>query len=124
MSAESAKAWSETLESVDIGGGDAQELNARLQEMLAGQSEENIEAIMSQIGSMDITSIDAWEDLRYTFDELKIAIPTAELDAFIETGIEASHAIKKIDFLGLNNALQDTYEIIEKIKEGSGRIFS
>jgi hypothetical protein len=79
---------------------------------------------MGEINKVDLTNIDSWENLKLVFDELKIAMPTEALNEFIKQGIATSGAIKKIDFLGLNEALQNTYEIIEKIKESSSRVFS
>ena len=123
MSAESAKAWANTLETINMGGGDTQALHGELTNMLAGLTEEQVNAVMGQINAMDMADIGAWKELKYIFDDLNIPIATDALQAFIDKGIEVSNAIEKIDFDGLNESLNNTYELIKKIKEDSTRSF-
>jgi hypothetical protein len=91
--------------------------------LLSGLTEEQVNAVMGQINAIDMTDIDAWQDLKYVFDELNIPIANEALQTFIDKGIEASNAIEKIDFDGLNESLNNTYALIEKIKESSSRSF-
>jgi hypothetical protein len=106
-----------------MGGGDISGLQTELQGLLSGLTEEQVNAVMGQINAIDMTDIDAWQDLKYVFDELNIPIANEALQTFIDKGIEASNAIEKIDFDGLNESLNNTYALIEKIKESSSRSF-
>jgi hypothetical protein len=71
---------------------------------------------------MDIAS---WEGLADTFEELGLMtnINKEALDGFIKSGIEASNAIRKINFDTLANDINDTFKLLDKIKEG-GRTYS
>jgi hypothetical protein len=48
----------------------------------------------------------------------------SNFEEFVEVAIETSNAIKKVDFTTLNESLQSTYSLIEKINESSSRSFS
>lgn len=123
MSAEGAQAWTKTLQTISIGGGNARALHDELTTLLSGLTEEQVNAVMGQINAIDMADIDAWENLKYVFDDLNIPIATDALQKFIDKGIEVSNAIEKIDFDGLNESLNNTYELIKKIKEDSSRSF-
>jgi hypothetical protein len=78
---------------------------------------------MSQINAIDMSDIDAWKELKYVVDELDIPVATDALQDFINKGIEVSGAIKKINFDAFNQELHDTYELIQKVKQGGSRSF-
>ena len=124
LSAENAKAMSEDLLTLSAGGGDVAGYKTQLDAILDGLSEEQANAVMSQINAMDMTDIDAWTDLKYVFDEMNIPVATEELQNFVDKGIEVAGAIKKIDFDNFNKELHDTYELIQKIKGNNGRTFT
>ena len=123
MSAETATAWQKTLETINMGGGDVVGLQNKLDSLLKGLTEEQVNAAMAQINALDTADINAWKELEYVFDKLNIPVAADAMQNFIDKGIEASNAVDKIDIEGLNDALNNTYELIKKIKETSSRSY-
>ena len=121
MSAEAAEAWSKNLMTLNMSGGDVTGLQNSLSTLLNGKTEEQVNAIIGQINAMDMTDIDAWQELENFFETMNI--PTDGLQNFIDKGIEVSNAIEKIDFENFNKSLNDTYTLIQKIKEEGSRKF-
>jgi hypothetical protein len=67
--------------------------------------------------------INAWNNLGYTLDNLGIPYVTEKLNKFTEAGILAAGAIDKINFDTLATDINNTYKLLDKIKEG-GRTYS
>jgi hypothetical protein len=91
LSAESAKAWVNTLDTLNTGGASAEELegfDASFDSMIEGLSTEEVDKVMSEINSIDKTDKKAWDNLLYRFKELGLMakMDEASLRSFIETG--------------------------------------
>lgn len=128
LSAESAKAWVNTLDTLNTGGASAEELkefDTSFDSIIKGLSTEEVDKIMSEINSIDKTDKNAWDNLLYRFKELGLMakMDEASLHSFIETGKQVSHAIDKINFSTLADDINNTYKLLNKIKEG-GRSYS
>ena len=123
LSSAAAQAWTNNLKDIYTAGEDIEGLNNELTQLLQGMSAEDANAAMAQINAIDKMSIGAWEDLSYVFENLGIEYSTEALNEFIEKGIEVSGAIRKIDFTTLANDINDTYKLLDKVKEG-GRAYS
>lgn len=123
MTAETAKAWSENLQMLYAGGGNTDALQSELNTLISGLSEEQTNQFMDEINAMDMSDINAWENLKQVIDELNIPIATNALQKFVDKGIEVAHAIEKIDFSTFNQELNKTYELIKKIQQTNSRVF-
>ena len=123
MSAKAAKAWVDNLETMNMGGATAQELetlDSSLDAILnSGLTAEEAELVMSEINAIDKMDIKAWDELAYTFEELGLMakISDSALQDFIESGKVAAKAITKINFDTLVNDVRKTYELLDKVKE-------
>lgn len=123
LSSAAALAWTNNLKDISTAGGDIDTLNSSLTNMLSGLSEEETELVMQQVNAIDKMDKGAWEGLADTFEQLGISIPTAQLNAFIQSGIKVSGAIEKINFDTLATDINNTYKLLDKIKEG-GRTYT
>ena len=128
LTAESAKAWVGTLETMKLGGASVTELegmDSSLNQILAGLTEEQANQVMSEINAIDKKDKNAWEGLSSRFEELGLMakINDQALQKFIQSGIQTSKAIDKINFDTLAKDINDTYKLLEKVKEG-GRSYS
>ena len=123
LSSVAAQAWTNNLKDIYSAGGDIDGLNNELTQLLEGMTAEEANAAMAQINVIDKMNIDAWEDLSYVFENLGINYNTEALNEFIEKGKEVSGAIRKIDFTTLANDINETYKLLDKVKEG-GRTYS
>jgi hypothetical protein len=74
MSSEAAATWSKNLTTIAQGGVDTEEMHTSLMGILEGRSTEEIDSIMAQINAVDMSSIDSWESLKNTFEDLGIQI--------------------------------------------------
>ena len=128
LSAEAAKAYVKNLQVMDTGGATAADLegyNAELDAILSGLTAEQANQVMAQINAIDISDSKAWDNLKYTFQDMGIManMNSEALQRFVDAGKLAANAIYKINFESLANDINNTYKLIDKIKEG-GRIYN
>ena len=121
--ADASAGWSKLLGLMAQDGDNVVGVNNALNSMLEGLAEEEIKAVMSQINAIDITDIDAWENLANVFEKLNIKIDDDKLSAFVDEAIAVSDSIHKIDFGTFNDELNETYTLINKIKSNGARKF-
>lgn len=123
LDSKAAQQWYQGLEKTALAGGNVKELDTALNTLLGQMTDEDATAAMAQINAVDKMSIDSWENLAEVFDELDLEYSTQSLDEFIEKGKEVSGAIKQIDFSSLGEQLNNTRQLLDKIKQ-SGRTYS
>ena len=97
-------------------------LNTELTELLTGYSSEQKDAFMAHLNSMDMMDKNAWENLGYAAKQLDIDLDPTALKEFAAAGINASHAIEKIDFTNFAEKISNTYKLLDKIEKG-GRTY-
>jgi phosphoribosylformimino-5-aminoimidazole carboxamide ribonucleotide (ProFAR) isomerase len=61
--------------------------------------------------------------LEQTFNDLNIDVASQSLNNFINTAIQVSGAVDKIDFDNFNTQLNETHKLLEKVNN-SGRSYS
>lgn len=123
LDSSAAQAWFSDLRTISFNENDVKTVNSALMNMLDGLTDEQATVLMTELNSMDKMDLSVWEDLDYAFEKLKLNIPTAEIEAFVAAGKDAANAVRKIDFTTLSNDINETYKLLDKIKEG-GRSYS
>ena len=125
MTAQAAQAWMTGLEQADLGASDGEikAVNDALTGLLSGLTEEQAALVMAEINAMDKMDLESWNGLAEVFDGLDVDYNTEQMTKFIETGKQAYNAIEKIDFGNLANDINETYKLINKVKQG-GRTYS
>ena len=113
----SAQAWTFNLLELAPNEKDMSILNDSLTKLISGLTADQISLVMAEVNAMDMMDKGAWEDLAYTFEKLGVSIPNDRLQDFIKNGIELSGAINKIDFSTLSKDINETYKLLDKIKE-------
>ena len=123
LASDAAQAWFKNLVELSTNGKDMNVLNAKLKTLLEGLTDDQIELVMSEINAIDKMDQKAWNQLAYTLEDLNISLNASSLSDFTKEAKEASNAILKIDFTSLSDDINNTYQLLEKVKEG-GRKYS
>jgi hypothetical protein len=83
-----------------------------------GLSTDDFNTVMSTINSIDWSDASQWENLPEIFRQMGINVPTGALQNLIDTAIETTGAIKKIDLELLNEKLISVQQTIQAILSG------
>lgn len=104
-----------------IDAGEMDTFETALAELLKGVSMEKSDEFMSALNSIDMMDINAWESLESAAREAGLDLE--KFDDLKDAGADAANAIEKIKFDKFAEGINDTYKLLEKIKQG-GRIYS
>jgi Ca2+-binding EF-hand superfamily protein len=77
-------------------------------EVTDGMSDEQASKFTAALNAIDWQDATALNDFPNTLKELGISVPTDELDALIESCIEAAGAIENVDFEKLTESIKST----------------
>lgn len=101
------------------GSAAAESLSKQINNILASVAEEDRDAVVSQLTSIDWHDLDDLEGLPDLFKEIGKNIPEGVLQSFIDEAKEVAHAVRNVDLTKLNEQLKDLNAIINNIRTGS-----
>lgn len=120
FSMDAAQGWTNSLFKMSMSGADTSWLNNAFNNL--GLTSEDMNKAMGAINAIDQSSIMGWQSLQDVFDNLGIEIGTQKLQEFIDTAIETSNAVNKIDFTNFTSQIKKAYEALDAI-EGNNRVY-
>lgn len=101
------------------GSAAAESLSKQINNILASVAEEDRDAVVAQLTSIDWHDLDDLEGLPDLFKEIGKNIPEGALQSFIAEAKEVAHAVRNVDLTKLNEQLKDLNAIINNIRTGS-----
>lgn len=101
------------------GSAAAESLNKQINNILASVAEEDRNAVVAQLTSIDWHDLDELEGLPDLFKEIGKNVPEGALQSFIAEAKEVAHAVRNVDLTKLNEQLKDLNAIINNIRTGS-----
>ena len=101
------------------GSAAAESLSKQINNILASVAEEDRDAVVAQLTSIDWHDLDDLEGLPNLFKEIGKNIPEGALQSFIAEAKEVAHAVRNVDLTKLNEQLKDLNAIINNIRTGS-----
>lgn len=121
---EAAKGFANQLEYIMVGAGQegAEQINSMLNNLTRGMDVETLNKFMGQLNAMDWKNLEDWENLPGILGELKIALPTNELQEFIDVASVSAGAIKNIDLDALNEKMLSLQNLSKNAKFGERRV--